>query len=248
MAALAVRDLSMAVFAADGAEERERIARRAEQISAPCTGEEIEKENVVRGYEYERSRFGTFTPDELKALDLESSKVIDLKMFAPRSEVDPVYFNTFYYLYPDGQMAVEVVGVIDAAMAEAGVVGIGRLTLNRRERMVMVEPRGTGMVLITLRAAEEVRAAEFTKADRISRLRVCRVRPAGLSLPRLPGHPAYSGYPGYAYPASGYPGSPMGEWSPEPDTRTGPTKPRNGNPSAPPSEYRHVFGKASSNN
>jgi hypothetical protein len=97
--------------------------------------------------------------------DLESSKVIDLEMFVPRGEVDPVYLNSAYYLYPDGQMAVEAIRVIGAAMADARVVGIGRLTMSRRERMVMVDPRGTEMVLITLRAADEVRAPQFAKAD-----------------------------------------------------------------------------------
>ncbi len=58
---------------------------------------------------------------------MESSKVIDLEMFVPRGEVDPVYFNSPYYLYPDGEMAVEAIRVIGAAMVEAGVVGIGRL-------------------------------------------------------------------------------------------------------------------------
>jgi DNA end-binding protein Ku len=62
-------------------------------------------------------------------------------------------------------MAQETFRVIGAAMAEAGAAGIGRVTLSRRERLVMVEPRGTGMVLITLRAAEEVRAAAFEQAD-----------------------------------------------------------------------------------
>ena len=131
----------------------------------PSTGEEVEKEEVVKGYEYERGQYITFTPNELKALDLESSKVIDLEMFVPRGEVDPIYLNTSYYLYPDGQMAVEAIRVIGAAMADAGVVGIGRPTMSRRERMVMVDPRGAGMVLITLRAAEEVRVPQFTKSD-----------------------------------------------------------------------------------
>jgi DNA end-binding protein Ku len=131
----------------------------------PSTGGEIEKDEVVRGYEYERGQYVTFTPDELKALDLESSKVIDLEMFVARGEVDPVYFNSPYYLYPDGQMAVEAIRVIGAAMSDAGVVGMGRLTISRRERMVMVDPRGTGMVLITLRAADEVRAPQFSEAN-----------------------------------------------------------------------------------
>ena len=76
-----------------------------------------------------------------------------------------VYFNSAYYLYPDGPIAVETLPVIGAAIAEAGVVGLGRLTLSRRERMVMVEPRGTGMALLTLRTANEVRASQFGGAE-----------------------------------------------------------------------------------
>jgi DNA end-binding protein Ku len=131
----------------------------------PHTGEEIERDEVVKGYEYERGRFVTFTAAELKALDVESSKIIDLETFVPRAEVDPVYFSTPYYVYADGPIAIETFRVIGAAMAEAGEVGIGRVTLSRRERPVMIEPRGAGMVLITLRASEEVRAAAFPKSD-----------------------------------------------------------------------------------
>jgi DNA end-binding protein Ku len=68
-------------------------------------------------------------------------------------------------VYPDGPIAVEAFQVIAAEMGEVGVAGIGRVTFNRRERLVMVEPRDAGMVLITLRAWEEVRAAAFEKTD-----------------------------------------------------------------------------------
>lgn len=115
----------------------------------PGTGEEIDKREVLKGYEYSRGQFLTFTADELKALDVESTKIVDLEKFVPGSNIDPVYFDSPYYVYPDGPIAVEALRVIGAAMAEAGVVGIGRLTLSRRERMVMVEPRGTGMALFT---------------------------------------------------------------------------------------------------
>jgi DNA end-binding protein Ku len=107
----------------------------------------------------------SYTAAELKTLDVESSKIIDLDTFVPRAELDPVYFSTPYYVYPDGGMALETFRVIGAAMAEAGVVGIGRVTLSHRERPVMVEPRGAGMALITLRAAEEVRAAAFESLE-----------------------------------------------------------------------------------
>jgi DNA end-binding protein Ku len=131
----------------------------------PGTGEEIEKREVVKGYEYSRGQFLTFTAEELKALDIESSKVVDLERFAPGGDIDPVYFDSPYYVYPDGPIAIEALRVIGAAMAEVGVVGLGRLTLSRRERMVMVEPRGTGMALFTLRAAGEVRAPQFGSAE-----------------------------------------------------------------------------------
>jgi DNA end-binding protein Ku len=93
----------------------------------PSTGEEVEKTEVVKGYEYQRGQFVTFTAEEMKALDVESSKVIDLEKFVPRCDIDPVYFDSPYYLYPDGPIAVETLRVIGAAMAEAGVVGLGRL-------------------------------------------------------------------------------------------------------------------------
>jgi DNA end-binding protein Ku len=131
----------------------------------PGTGEEIEKREVVKGYEYSRGQFLTFTDEELKALDVESSKVVDLEKFVAGSDIDPVYFDSPYYLYPDGPIAVEALRVIGAAMAKVGVVGLGSLTLSRRERMVMVEPRGTGMALFTLRAAGEVRAPQFGSAE-----------------------------------------------------------------------------------
>jgi DNA end-binding protein Ku len=147
---------------ADQTRTATRIALRPHDAG---TGAEIDKREVVKGYEYGRGQFVTLTPEELKALDVESSKVIDLEKFVPRGDLDPVYFDSSYYLYPDGPIAVETLRVIGAAMAEVGVIGLGRLTLSRRERMVVVEPRGTGMALFTLRAAEEVRAAQFGMAE-----------------------------------------------------------------------------------
>jgi DNA end-binding protein Ku len=125
----------------------------------------VERAEVVKGYEFDRGQFVTFTPEELKALHVESSRTIDLTTFVPRAEFDPVYFNAPYYVYPDGAVAAEAFRVIGAAMADAGMAGIGRVTMSRRERMVLVEPRGAGMVLTTLRAVDEVRAANFGTVD-----------------------------------------------------------------------------------
>ena len=148
------------------ADQPQPVTRVTIRPHDPRTGEEIDKAEVVKGYEYGRGQFVTFTPEELKALDVESSKIIDFEKFVPRGDLDPVYLDPPYYLCPDGPVAKETLGVIGAAMAEAGVVGLGRLTLSRRERMVAVEPRGTGMALFMLRAADEVRAAQFGGVER----------------------------------------------------------------------------------
>ena len=136
-------------------------SRIALQPISRDTGETIAREQVVKGYEVERGHYVTFTPSALKALDVESTHTIDLTTFVPRAEVDPLYFDSPYYVYPDGRLAIEAFGVIGAAMASAGMAGLGRVTIARRERLVFVEPRDAGMVLITLRSADEVRAAEF---------------------------------------------------------------------------------------
>jgi Ku70/Ku80 beta-barrel domain len=70
-----------------------------------------------KGYEYSRGQFLTFTPEELKALDVESSKIVDLEKFVAGRDIDPIYFDSPYYLHPDGPIAVEALRVIGAAMS-----------------------------------------------------------------------------------------------------------------------------------
>jgi hypothetical protein len=72
-----------------------------------------------------RGQFVTFTAEELKALDVESSKVIDLDKFVSRNEIDPVFFDSPYYVYPDGPIAVETLRVIGAAWPRPGLSGSG---------------------------------------------------------------------------------------------------------------------------
>ena len=155
---------ALRLVAEDADSDRDQISTAIPLALQPHdrgTDVEIGRRKVVKGYEYAPGQLLTFTPEELKSLDVESSKVIDLEQFVARGEFDPIYLDTPYYLYPDGSIAVETVRVIGAAMTEASVVGLGRLTLSRRERMVAIEPRDTGMTLFTLRAATEVRTPQF---------------------------------------------------------------------------------------
>src|SRR5271170_5367320 len=101
------------------------------------------------------------TEKDRKALQVMSSNVIDLIRFVDRAEVDPLYLNTSYYVYPDGELATEPFRVIAEKLAAKGLVGIARVTLFNTKRLLMFEPRGAGMVMYTLRRPDEVRAAEF---------------------------------------------------------------------------------------
>ena len=135
--------------------------RVQQQLIDSQTGEVVDRDQIVKGYEYERGRYVTIDDDELKALQIESSKIIDLERFVDRDEVDPVYLDTPYYVYPDGELAAETFRVIGEAMEHKNKVGLGRVTMSGRERLVLVEPRDGGLVMSTVRSADEVRPAEF---------------------------------------------------------------------------------------
>jgi DNA end-binding protein Ku len=136
--------------------------RLKQQLVDSETGEVVERDQIVKGYEYDRGRYVTITDDELKELQIESSKIIDLDQFVDRDGVDPVYLDAPYYVYPDGELADEAFRVIGEAMSKADKVGLGRVVLSSRERLVLVEPRDGGLVMSTLHTADEVRPAEFS--------------------------------------------------------------------------------------
>jgi DNA end-binding protein Ku len=135
--------------------------RVQQQLIDSKTGEIVDRDQIVKGFEYDRGRYITVTDDELKALQIESSKIIDLDRFVDRDEVDPVYLDTPYYVYPDGELAAETFRVIGEAMAHKNKVGMGRVTMSGRERLVLVEPRDSGLIMSMVRSADEVRTAEF---------------------------------------------------------------------------------------
>jgi DNA end-binding protein Ku len=135
--------------------------RVQQQLIDSKTGEIVDRDEIVKGYEYDRGRYVTVSDDELKALQIESSKIIDLDRFVDRDEVDPVYLDTPYYVYPDGELAAETFRVISEAMTHKNKVGLGRVTISSRERPVLVEPRDGGLLMSTVRSADEVRPAEF---------------------------------------------------------------------------------------
>jgi DNA end-binding protein Ku len=98
--------------------------------------------------------------DELSAIALESMHTIDIESFAPRSSIDERYLDTPYYIAPDDRVAQKAFAVIRETMRKKKMVGIARVVLQRRERILLIEPLGKGLIATSLRYGNEVRQAD----------------------------------------------------------------------------------------
>ena len=110
----------------------------------------------MRGFEVSRNQYVLFDPEELKALRIESTHVLDLERFVDAATIDRIYWDEPYYLAPSEKTGVEAFTVILEAMREKKRVGIGRLVLNTRERICALEPHGNRILLTTLRTHEDI--------------------------------------------------------------------------------------------
>jgi len=97
------------------------------------------------------------TGEELEAVALESKRVIDIESFVPRKEIDELYLNNPYYVVPDGEIGQQAFAVIREAIRQEGMVALGKVVFTSREHVFALEPRGKGMMGVTLRYPYEVR-------------------------------------------------------------------------------------------
>jgi DNA end-binding protein Ku len=120
------------------------------------TGKVVEEDDEVKGYQSGADQYVMLEDDELELVNLESTRTIDIDMFVPKDSIGWLWYDKPHYLTPDDPVGQEAFSVIRDAMAATGMVGISRLVLYRRERAVMLAPRGRGIVLWTLRYGDEV--------------------------------------------------------------------------------------------
>ena len=123
------------------------------------TGDIVEREDQVKGYETENGAYVVLEPEEVAAAIPESDKTLSIEAFIPCDEIDDVYFDKPYYLVPDKQGA-EAFFVIRDGMKKAGVAALARTVLFRRLRTVLLRPQGRGLVASTLNFDYEVRSSE----------------------------------------------------------------------------------------
>lgn len=117
----------------------------------------VDEEDEAKGYERGEKDYVILEDEELDAVALESTRTIDIDMFVPKASIGWIWYDSPHYLVPNDKVGEEAFAVIREAMAKNKVVGISRLVMYRRERAVLLDPRGKGIVLWTLRYGDEVR-------------------------------------------------------------------------------------------
>jgi DNA end-binding protein Ku len=130
------------------------------QFIDPDTGEPVEADEQVKGYEVGKGSYIFIEDEELEAIRIESTHTIDIENFVPRDQVDQRYLESPYYIAPDDKVAQEAFAVIRDAMRQKSKAGVGRLVIARRERMLLLEPLGKGILATLLRYPYEVRGEE----------------------------------------------------------------------------------------
>jgi len=131
-------------------------SRIKQQTFCPVDNEVVERSALVKGYEFQKDQYVRFTDEELKALEGESSKVIDIAEFVPLSSVDPIFFEKTYYLGPD-KGGEKPYRLLADAMAKSDKVALATFVMRGKESLVLVRPAQDGLMLHTMYFADEVR-------------------------------------------------------------------------------------------
>jgi DNA end-binding protein Ku len=138
-------------------------SRIKQQTFCPTCNKTVERSELVRGYEFAKDQYVQIKDDELKALEGESSKIIDIAEFVPLAEVDPIYFEKTYYLGPD-KGGEKPYRLLADAMEKAGQVALAKYVMRGKESLVLIRPAQGGLMLHTMYFADEVR--NFDEVDK----------------------------------------------------------------------------------
>jgi DNA end-binding protein Ku len=131
--------------------------RVVSQYIDSVTGKPVRDENEAKGYARGENDYVILTDVDLDAVALDTVKTIDIDKFVPADSIEWIYLEKPHYLMPDNAVGNEAFAVIRDAMKADRVFGVSKLVMGRRERAVVLEPRGEGIVLWTLRFGDEVR-------------------------------------------------------------------------------------------
>ncbi len=168
---------------------RETGNRIRNEVVDAETGDPVEPDDRVKGYQFEKGHYVLLEDEELDNVALDSTHTIDIEQFVPMSDVDRIYLDESFYLVPEDDISQEAFAVIREAMRKDDLVGLARVVIYRREHLLLLAPRGKGLMATTLRYKTEVRN-EKTYFDEIEDIKVPAdmLRLAGQILESKKGH------------------------------------------------------------
>ena len=145
---------------------KECHSRLKQPLFCPVCNRNVERSEIVKGYEYEKDQYVLFSEEELDKIEPASARVMEILEFVKLSEMDPLYFDSSYYISPE-DAGVKAYQLLMKAMEESGYGAIAKLTMHQREHIVIVRPGTRGMTLHTMFYSNEIRAAESVPTDKI---------------------------------------------------------------------------------
>ncbi len=138
---------------------RDDLSRLKQQYVCLADGKVVERSDIVKGYEFRKDEYVVIEPEEIKKIEPKTAKTMEILEFVKTSEVDPVYFESSYYMIPD-EAGRRPYALLTKAMEESEYVAIAKLTMHNREYTVFLRPHEGGMMLHTMYYKEEVREVE----------------------------------------------------------------------------------------
>jgi DNA end-binding protein Ku len=120
----------------------------------------VDPGEIIKGYEISKGNYVLLDEEEIESVKIESKKTLELVQFVDAHEIDPLYFEKPYYVAPADDLAEEAFVVLREALRKAKKVGLGQLSLRGREQLVAIKPCGKGLLMETLRYADEVRKGQ----------------------------------------------------------------------------------------
>lgn len=138
---------------------RDDLTRIKQQLYCPADDRVVERDEIVKGYEYRKGEYVVIEPDEIKKIEPKTAKAMEILQFVKAEEVDPIYFESSYYMKPE-EAGARPYALLSEAMSKSGYMAIAKLTMHNREYTVILRPFKRGLMLHTMYYADEVRDVE----------------------------------------------------------------------------------------
>ncbi|MDH3189711.1 MAG: Ku protein [Acidimicrobiia bacterium] len=131
---------------------------------AEADGKEVEWDDIVKGYEFEKDRYVVFTDEELSSANPEGNKLVDVVQFVDESEIDPMFYKSTYYLAPE-KTGIKAYKILEEALKEKGRVGIAKVSIREKQQLATIRAKDGVIVMETMYWPDEIREAEFEELD-----------------------------------------------------------------------------------